>query len=118
MATRVRVKICGVTNEADARQAALLGADAVGINFYPLSPRSVSSEVANFILRELPPFVEAVSVFVDEPLAKVFPLLNQLGRIRTVQMHGPNKEICDAFPYHYIPAFAVKDQQSITSIQR
>jgi phosphoribosylanthranilate isomerase len=118
MNQRVRVKICGVTNEADARQAALLGADAIGINFYPRSPRNVSPEVANFILRELPPFVEAVGVFVDQPLAKVFPLLNQLGRIRTVQMHGSEREICDAFPFHFIPAFQVKDAQSITEIQR
>lgn len=118
MSERVRVKICGVTNEADARQAAILGADAVGINFYPSSPRCVSPEVANFILRELPPFVEAVGVFVDQPLAQVFALLNKLGRIRTVQMHGKQREICNAFPFHFVPAFQVKDGQSITGIQR
>jgi phosphoribosylanthranilate isomerase len=118
MSQHVRVKICGVTNEADARQAAMLGADAIGINFYPGSPRCVSPEIANFILRELPPFVEAVGVFVDQPLAQLFPLLNQLGRIRMIQMHGSQREICDAFPFYFIPAFQVKDAQSITGIQR
>jgi phosphoribosylanthranilate isomerase len=118
MSSRVRVKICGITNEADAKQAAALGADAIGINFYAQSPRCVSPEVATFILRELPPFVEAVGVFVDEPLKQVFSFLNQISRIRTVQMHGTKREICDAYPFHFIPAFAVNDAKNITEIQR
>ena len=63
----LRIKVCGVTNEADARHAALHGADAVGLNFYPGSPRCVDPGTAGFILRELPPFVEAVGVFVELP---------------------------------------------------
>jgi phosphoribosylanthranilate isomerase len=118
MTSRVRIKICGITNEADARLAARLGADAIGINFYAQSPRCVSPEVATFILRELPPFVEAVGVFVDEPLKQVFSFLSQISRIRTVQMHGTKREICDAYPFHFVPAFAVKDARSITEIQR
>jgi phosphoribosylanthranilate isomerase len=118
MNSRVRVKICGITNEADAKQAAALGADAIGLNFFAQSPRCVSPEVATFILRELPPFVEAVGVFVDEPLKQVFSFLNQISRIRTVQMHGTQREICDAYPFHFIPAFAVKDAKSVTDIQR
>jgi len=118
MAHHVRVKICGITNEADARQAALLGADAVGLNFFPQSPRCVSVQLAEFILRELPPLVEAVGVFVDQPLAQVFPILNQLGRVRTIQMHGRKREICDAYPFHFIPAFQLKDKQGLDEIQR
>jgi phosphoribosylanthranilate isomerase len=118
MRSRVRVKICGITNEADAKLAATVGADAIGINFYAQSPRCVSPEVATFILRELPPFVEAVGVFVDEPLKQVFSFLNQISRIRTVQMHGTKREICDAYPFYFIPAFGVKDARSITQIQR
>ena len=115
---RVRVKICGITNEADSKRASELGADAIGINFYSGSPRCVSPEVANFILRELPPFVEAVGVFVDEPLKQVFYFLNQISRIRTVQMHGSQREICDAYPFHFVPAFAVKDADNIREIRR
>jgi phosphoribosylanthranilate isomerase len=118
MPSHVRVKICGITSEADARQAVLLGADAVGLNFYPQSPRWISVEAAVPILHALPPFVEAVGVFVDQPLREVFPLLNQLGRLRTVQMHGTIREVCDAYPFHFIPAFAVKDQQSLTEVRR
>jgi phosphoribosylanthranilate isomerase len=118
MVSRVRVKVCGITNEADAGQAALLGADAIGLNFYPQSPRHVSEEVAGSILRTLPPFVEPVGVFVNEPLKKIFPLLAQLGRIRSIQMHGIQREICDAFPFHFIPAFQVKDRQDLVGIER
>jgi phosphoribosylanthranilate isomerase len=119
---RVRVKICGITNKADCKRAVALGADAIGINFYTESPRYVTPEAASLILRELPPFVEAVGVFVDEPLKQVFPFLtqptNQLSRIRTVQMHGSQREMCDAYPFHFIPAFAVKDADSLRETRR
>lgn len=118
MMARVRVKICGITNESDARRAAQLGADAVGLNFYRPSPRSVSPEVAASILRELPPFVEAVGVFVNQPVSQVFPLLNHLGRIRTIQMHGEEREVCDAYPYQFVPAFQVRDKASLEAMRR
>ena len=60
MGYHLRVKICGVTTEADARAAAQLGADAVGLNFYTHSPRHIDPITANAVLRELPPFVHAV----------------------------------------------------------
>jgi phosphoribosylanthranilate isomerase len=118
MGYHIRVKICGVTNEADGRQAALLGADAVGLNFYPGSPRCVDEATAGFILRELPPFVEAVGVFVDWPLRQVFERLHHLGRVHTIQWHGQNRELSDAFPYHLIAAFPVQDAASLQAITR
>jgi phosphoribosylanthranilate isomerase len=60
----VRVKICGVTTLRDAFAAADAGADAIGLNFWPGSPRYVSLPVARRIVRALPPFVDAVGVFV------------------------------------------------------
>ncbi len=118
ISSRVRVKICGVTNEADARQAALLGADAVGLNFYAQSARCVDVRTAEFILRELPPFVDAVGVFVNQPLRTIFPTLIQLGRIRAIQWHGTNRELCDAYPFQLISAFQVGNQQSLQEINR
>jgi phosphoribosylanthranilate isomerase len=118
MSYHLRVKICGVTNEADARQAALLGADAVGLNFYPGSPRCVIPETAQFILRELPPFVAAVGVFVDVPLSRAFQRVQTLGRIGTIQWHGTNRELSDAYPFHLIAAFPIRDASSLQAIQR
>ncbi len=118
MTYHLRVKICGVTNEADARHAALCGADAVGLNFYPGSPRCIDAVTAKFILHELPPFVEAVGLFVNQPLRPVFEFLHPLGRIRTIQWHGDNRELSDCFPYHLISAFPVRDAKSLLSITR
>jgi phosphoribosylanthranilate isomerase len=114
----LRVKICGVTNSVDAREAAALGADAVGLNFYPDSPRCVDPVTANNVLRELPPFVEAVAVVVNEPLRDVFARLQTLGRIRSIQWHGTDRELSDVYPYQLIAAFAVQDADSLTAIRR
>jgi phosphoribosylanthranilate isomerase len=116
--TSVRIKICGITNEADGRQAALLGADAIGLNFYPRSPRRIDAIMANFILRELPPFVDAVGVFVNQPLREVFQQVNQIGAIRTIQWYGENRELGDSYPFRLISAFPVRDQKSLLAITR
>ena len=68
----VRVKICGITSATDSEQATLLGADAIGLNFYARSPRCIDVTRAASILRELPPFVDAVGLFVNLPLRQVF----------------------------------------------
>jgi phosphoribosylanthranilate isomerase len=116
--TPLRIKICGITNEADARKAALYGADAVGLNFAPQSPRRIDPVMCNFVLRELPPFVEAVGVFVDQPMREVFDQLNKLGAVRTIQWYGDNRELGDTFPFKLIAAFPVRDQNSLLAISR
>jgi len=88
--TRVRVKICGVTNWADARLAVDLGADALGFNFYAPSPRSVSPQRAWQIIRRLPPLVMTVGVFVDWPVEVVAALARAL-HLGAVQLHGGEK---------------------------
>ena len=88
--TRVRVKICGVTNWADARLAVDLGADALGFNFYAPSPRSVSPQRAWEIIRRLPPLVMTVGVFVDWP-AQVVAALARALHLGAVQLHGAEK---------------------------
>lgn len=113
MGYHVRVKICGVTNLDDWRACLNLGVDALGLNFHPPSPRSISPEQARSLLRELPPFVDAVGVFVQTPLASLRTTLDSLGRIRTVQIHGHEPEGIDAFPYRYVPAFQIKDKEDL-----
>jgi phosphoribosylanthranilate isomerase len=118
MSYHLRVKICGVTTETDARQAALLGADAIGLNFYEGSPRCVGPNTAQSILHELPPFVSAVGVFAEVPMRKVFEHLQSLRRINIIQWHGQNRELSDCSPYHLIAAFPVRDASSLQVIQR
>ena len=83
-----RVKICGITQFEDARDAALLGADAIGLNFYPNSPRYIEPSRAAKIIEKLPPFVTAVGIFVnhrDPQSLEDFAL--SLG-LQAVQLHG------------------------------
>src|SRR3981189_2943776 len=82
-----RVKICGITAWDDARLSIDLGASALGFNFYPSSPRAISPADAGKIIRRLPPFVEAVGVFVNWPPLVVDALARAL-RLQTVQLHG------------------------------
>jgi phosphoribosylanthranilate isomerase len=83
----VRVKICGVTTPADACLAAELGAHAIGLNFYPESPRSISPFAARNILRELPPLVSSVGIFVNWAPEPVIALSQAL-RLSAAQLHG------------------------------
>jgi phosphoribosylanthranilate isomerase len=83
----VRVKICGITNWADAKLAVDLGADALGFNFHAASPRAVSPAQAWEIARRMPPMVTAVGVFVNWPAPAVAALARAL-RLDAVQLHG------------------------------
>jgi phosphoribosylanthranilate isomerase len=82
-----RVKICGITTWDDARLSIDLGASALGFNFYPPSPRAITPADAWKIIRRLPPFVEAVGVFVNWPPVVVEALARAL-RLTAVQLHG------------------------------
>ncbi|GBD36888.1 N-(5'-phosphoribosyl)anthranilate isomerase [bacterium HR36] len=110
---RVRVKICGVRTAEEANQAALAGADAVGVNFYPPSPRYVPPETAGAILGALPPFVEPVAVVVRPAWELLEYLTRQLG-FRTVQLHD-GEPLPDPPGVRYILATGIADA---TDLQR
>jgi phosphoribosylanthranilate isomerase len=121
----LRIKVCGVTTPADARRAALLGADAVGLNFYPKSPRYVDVPGAEQILRALPPFVEAAGVFVNQSLDDILNrTVNPLGmRLQVIQMHADSHQAhgdspgrADLYPFRVIPAFRLRDRAHLEEI--
>jgi len=82
----VKVKICGVTSPEDARDATLAGADFIGVNFCPASPRLVSLEQAQMIAAAVPS-VPLVGVFVDRPRDEIEAIVAAVG-LRLVQLHG------------------------------
>jgi phosphoribosylanthranilate isomerase len=104
----VRIKICGVTTPEDARFSAACGADAVGLNFYPKSPRFVTPHAAAVIVRALPPFTAPVGVFVGMPLRQATAIAYQLG-LRSLQTYDDRPPAEDAFPFAHVPAFRVMD---------
>lgn len=83
----IRVKICGVTNADDAQAAARLGADWIGLNFHPDSPRAVNRAQALEIVRAAPPSLKFAGVFVNRPAAEVDEIAAECG-LSAVQLHG------------------------------
>lgn len=83
----VQIKICGITNLEDALAAVEAGADALGFNFYPESPRYVTAQEARSIIEGLPAHILCVGVFVNEEPAKVARIANEAG-LSGLQFHG------------------------------
>ena len=105
---RTRVKICGITRPGDARAAAQAGADAIGLVFYPPSPRYLGTERAVEIRDALPPFVQTVALFVNPDAAQVAQVL---GRVRPsmLQFHGEEMpEFCAQFGMPFVKTVRVK----------
>lgn len=85
----IRVKICGITNLGDALTAVDLGASAIGLVFWPSSPRLVAVPTARRIVQALPPFVAAVGVFVNQ-MESVRGVAEDVG-LSVVQLHGDER---------------------------
>lgn len=83
-----RVKICGVTEYEDARDAALLGASAIGFNFYEKSSRYIDPSRAAKIIEQLPPFITIVGVFVNHPDPQNLEDFALSLGLHAVQLHG------------------------------
>jgi len=101
---RTRIKICGITRAEDARAAAECGADAIGLVFYPPSPRYLSTERAVELRDALPPFVQTVALFVNPDAAQVAQVLQRV-RPALLQFHGgETPEFCGQFGVPFVKA--------------
>ncbi|MGW8270624.1 MAG: phosphoribosylanthranilate isomerase [Burkholderiales bacterium] len=105
----MRVKICGITRLEDAAVAARAGADAIGLVFYPPSPRCLSPDQARRLRRALPPFVTAVALFVNPTREAVERVLTEV-HPDVLQFHGEeDPAFCAQFGVPYIKACRVKE---------
>jgi len=82
-----RIKICGITDPGDARTAIQAGADAVGLNFYPASPRFITPAKARQICQVLPAEIVKVGIFVNAEAKDVCQVRNEL-ELNLIQLHG------------------------------
>ena len=96
------IKVCGVTNIANALACVEAGADFLGLNFYPPSARHLPFEHALPLAAALAGKAELVGLFVDRPIIEVAEILQQIPEIRTIQLHGREDltylELCRALP--------------------
>ncbi|TCV90474.1 phosphoribosylanthranilate isomerase [Sulfurirhabdus autotrophica] len=105
---QTRVKICGITRVQDGLFASEVGADAIGLVFYPKSPRFVTSDQADTILRNLPPFITNVGLFVNPTSEDVLDIMGHV-RLDLLQFHGEESpEFCEQFGLPYLKAVRVK----------
>jgi phosphoribosylanthranilate isomerase len=112
----VRVKICGITNLADAQVAVEAGADALGFNFYEKSPRFISTKDAAVISRALPLFTLRVGVFVNPAVELVQRAIGECG-LNLLQFHGDEPpDFCTQFGLMSMKAFRVRDGDSLKAL--
>lgn len=112
----VRCKICGITRLEDALAAVAAGADAIGLVFYERSPRAVSIEQAQAIVKALPPFVTTVGLFVDMPRAELDQVLAAVP-LDLLQFHGDETAAeCEAVGRPYIKALRVRAEDDVAAL--
>ena len=105
---RTRVKICGITRQEDLRAAVEAGADAIGLNFYPPSPRCLKLDPARSLRDRVPPFVTSVAIFVNASKEEIEKVIAQVGPAM-LQFHGEETPgFCASFGLPYLKACRVK----------
>lgn len=106
---RTRIKICGITRVGDAQAACALGADAIGLVFYPPSSRNVTLEQAQRIARSLPPFVSAVALMVNPDPDLVRAVIDTV-RPAALQFHGDETpEECMRYGHPFLRAARMRE---------
>ena len=112
----VKVKICGITNYEDAMAAVDMGADLLGFNFYPKSPRYITTDKATEIINKLPGFIDIAGVFVNASFEQIQEVINQC-QLNWVQLHGDeDPQFCqqfDSLNIKTMKALRVKDRKDV-----
>lgn len=104
---RTRIKVCGLTRREDLRAAVEAGADAIGLVFYPPSPRCLTLERARELRDAVPPFVTSVALFVNASKEQIAQVIKHV-RPAMLQFHGEETpEFCAAFGVPYVKACRV-----------
>ena len=107
MTARTRIKVCGITDMAEAKGAVAMGVDALGFIFTNKSPRKIEPEQAREIIRTLPPFVDAVGVFVNEAFDVVNDIM-QYCKLTVVQLHGSESpQYCESISCRVLKTFCL-----------
>lgn len=84
----MKVKVCGITSYEDAMLALDLGADALGFNFFPQSPRYIDPRQAHSIIHRIPPFAGSVGLFVNVDSPELLAQTARVAGVRILQLHG------------------------------
>jgi phosphoribosylanthranilate isomerase len=120
-----KVKVCGITNLVDAEKALEFGADALGFNFYPPSPRCIAPAEARAVLQRLPEGSCNIAVFVNEPKEKVREIIthgelaNGRQAYSALQFHGEeSQEYCRGWSIKVIKAFRVREKKSLEGMEQ
>jgi len=114
----VRVKICGVTNVDDALLAIRSGADLIGLNFYPQSPRFVNLEVAREIRAVIPAAVRCVGVFVNADRQRIAAVIEQL-QLDLLQFHGDEQgDELTGWPCQTVKAIRVAQDEGFPDLRK
>jgi len=115
---RTRIKVCGITRLQDALDASALGVDAVGFVFYEKSPRYIEPMKAAAIIRQLPPFVSAVGLFVNPDQQYIDHVLEYCP-LGVVQLHGDESpEFCEAQTRRVTKAIHIADREDLQLAKR
>lgn len=116
----VKVKICGITQQEQAREIAALGVDALGFILYPPSPRYVRPAVVKKLVTGLPPFITTVGVFVDEPLETLVQTMRRTG-LHVAQLHGDETpEYCKHLSQsgiRWMKAFRIRSEEDLKKLK-
>ncbi len=110
--------MCGMTRAEDVAHAITLGVDAIGLIFYPKSPRNITIEKARVLLKNLPPFVDAVAVLVNPEETFVQQVIEELP-IQLLQFHGDESpEFCQRFNKPFIKAMQPQTSEQVEQIMQ